>query len=71
LKNTLEIPFLLLSSGESHILRRIGGEIGCCMYLGVAEYDEIATYSSDPNSPYFPPLVKKLKAITNNIRKEK
>ena len=35
LKRELSIPFLLLSSGECRILRRIGGELGCCMYLCV------------------------------------
>ncbi|MBQ8344899.1 MAG: type I 3-dehydroquinate dehydratase [Clostridia bacterium] len=45
LKETLEIPFLYLSGGESRVLRRIGGELGCCMYLCVQEYDEVATKS--------------------------
>ena len=45
LKKKLKIPFLLLSSGECRILRRIGGELGCCMYLCVHEYDEYATKS--------------------------
>ena len=43
LKKTLKIPFLFLSGGECRILRRVGGELGCCMYLGVHEYDELAT----------------------------
>ena len=43
LKENLKIPFLFLAGGESHIMRRIGGEIGCCMYLCVYEYDELAT----------------------------
>ena len=43
LKETLKIPFLFLSGGECHIMRRIGGEFGCCMYLCVCEYDELAT----------------------------
>ena len=43
LKEKLSIPFLLLSSGECRILRRIGGELGCCMYLCVHEHDELAT----------------------------
>ena len=43
LKDNLKIPFLLLSSGECRIVRRIGGELGCCMYLCVYEYDELAT----------------------------
>ncbi len=43
LKEKLEIPFLFLSVGECHIMRRIGGALGCCMYLCVHEYDEYAT----------------------------
>ena len=66
LKSTLKIPFLFLSSGESHLMRRIGGEIGCCTYLCMAEYDEFSTNSYT----YFPPLVKNIKAIRDNIRKE-
>jgi 3-dehydroquinate dehydratase len=43
LKENLNIPFLFLSVGECGIMRRIGGELGCCMYLCVHEYDELAT----------------------------
>lgn len=43
LKEKLDIPFLFLSAGESRILRRIGGALGCCMYLCVHEYDKLAT----------------------------
>ena len=43
LKKNLKIPFLFLSGGECHIMRRIGGSLGCCMYLCVHEYDEYAT----------------------------
>ena len=43
LKEKLEIPFLFLSSGECRLMRRIGGELGCCMYLCVHEYDGLAT----------------------------
>lgn len=43
LKEKLDIPFLFLSGGECHLLRRIGGELGCCMYLCVYEYDALAT----------------------------
>ena len=35
LKEKLDIPFLFHSGGECKILRRIGGEMGCCMYLCV------------------------------------
>lgn len=43
LKERLSIPFLFLSGGESRILRRFGGELGCCMYLCVHEHDDLAT----------------------------
>ena len=59
LKEKLDIPFLFLSSGECRILRRIGGEIGSCMYLCVYEHDAFAT----PQQP----LLKKLKQIRDNM----
>lgn len=59
LKEKLSIPFLFLSGGECKILRRIGGELGCCMYLCVCEYDDFAT----PQQP----LLRKLKAIRDNM----
>ena len=59
LKEKLSIPFLFLSGGECKILRRIGGELGCCMYLCVCEYDNFAT----PQQP----LLRKLKAIRDNM----
>lgn len=55
LKNELKIPFLFLSSGKCEILRRIGGELGSCMYLCVYEQDELSTREQ--------PLLKELKAI--------
>lgn len=42
LKEKLDIPFLFLCVGECGVLRRIGGELGCCMYLCVYEHDEYA-----------------------------
>lgn len=59
LKQNLEIPFLFLCGGECEILRRIGGKLGCCMYLGVYEHDNFAT----PQQP----LLKNLKAIRDNM----
>lgn len=59
LKEKLEIPFLFLSTGECGIIRRIGGELGCCMYLCVYEHDSFST----PQQP----LLKKLKLIRDNI----
>lgn len=45
LKENLTIPFLFLSVGQCGILRRISGELGCCMYLCVYEHDRLATPS--------------------------
>ena len=59
LKERLNIPFLFLSGGECKILRRLGGELGCCMYLCVYEYDNFA-------SP-LQPLLQKVKAIRDNM----
>lgn len=59
LKENLKIPFLYLSSGECHILRRIGGELGCIMYLCVYEHDDFATKEQ--------PLLKNVKAIRDNM----
>ena len=59
LKENLKIPFLFLCGGECDILRRIGGELGCCMYLTVYEYDELATTSQ--------PLIRNMKAIRDNM----
>ncbi len=43
LKETLSIPFLYLSGGECHFLRRVGGNLGCSMILCVHEYDQFST----------------------------
>jgi 3-dehydroquinate dehydratase len=59
LKEKLDIPFLFLSSGECRILRRIGGEIGSCMYLCVYEHDPFATLTQ--------PLLKDVKIIRDTI----
>ncbi len=59
LKEKLGIPFLFLCGGECSILRKIGGEIGCCMYLGVYEHDELATPVQ--------PLIKNIKAVRDNM----
>lgn len=59
LKKSLKIPFLFLAGGECHVLRRIGGELGCCMYLCVHEHDELATQVQ--------PLLKNVKAIRDNF----
>ena len=55
LKKNLKIPFLFLAGGECRILRRIGGSLGCCMYLCVHEYDEYATKAQ--------PLLRDIKII--------
>lgn len=59
LKESLKIPFLFLSSGESRILRCIGGRLGNCMTLCVHEYDELATKAQ--------PLLSDVKAIRDLI----
>ena len=59
LKEKLEIPFLFLAGGECRILRRIGGELGNCMYLCVHEYDEYATAVQ--------PILQNVKAIRDNM----
>ena len=59
LKEKLEIPFLFLCGGQCSILRRIGGELGCCMYLCVHEYDELSTRTQ--------PILKNVKAIRDNM----
>ena len=59
LKEHLKIPFLFLSGGECHITRRIGGALGCCMFLCVHEHDDLATPSQ--------PLLRELKAIRDNL----
>ena len=59
LKENLSIPFLFLSGGECKIMRRIGGELGCCMYLCVAEHDELATPAQ--------PLIKEIVAVRDNV----
>jgi len=60
LKENLRIPFLFLCIGECGILRRIGGELGCCMYLCVYEHDEIAT----PEQP----LLRDIKVIREAMK---
>jgi 3-dehydroquinate dehydratase len=59
LKEKLDIPFLYLAGGKCHITRRIGGMLGCCTYLCVHEYDELATALQ--------PLVKEIKAIRDDL----
>ena len=61
LKENLKIPFLFLSAGECHIMRRIGGTLGCCMSLCVHEYDELATKTQ--------PLLRDMKLIRDMMDK--
>ncbi len=60
LKENLKIPFLFLCVGSCEVLRRISGELGNCMYLCVSEHDAFSTPSQ--------PLLKNVKAITDNFR---
>lgn len=62
LKENLKIPFLFLCVNECGILRRIGGELGCCMYLCVNEYDDFAT----PQQP----LLEDVKIIRDKLHKK-
>lgn len=60
LKENLKIPFLFLSSGScGGLTRRIGCNLGCCMYLCVYEHDEYSTKAQ--------PLLGKVKAIRDNM----
>lgn len=60
LKEKLDIPFLFLCIDNCGLLRRIGGELGCCMYLCVYEYDGLATEAQ--------PLLKDLKLIRSTMK---
>lgn len=60
LKEKLDIPFLFLYGGSCGLLRRVGGELGCCMYLCVPEYDELATTTQ--------PLLSDVKNIRNLMK---
>ena len=59
LTRQIEQPVLFLSGGECRIMRRIGGALGCCMYLCVQEYDSYATAVQ--------PLLRDVKTITDII----
>lgn len=59
LKQELKIPFLFLSSGMSGLHRRIGPNLGSCMYLCVYEHDEFSTKAQ--------PLLEKVKAVRDNM----
>ena len=59
LKKELKVPFLFLSGGECMLHRRIGANIGSCMYLCVYEHDE--------NSTAAQPLLEKVKMIRDNM----
>ncbi len=59
LKEKLSVPFLFLSGGECGLLRRIGPNLGCCMYLCVYEHDELSAKKQ--------PLLEQVKAIRDNM----
>ena len=60
LKEHLSVPFLLLSSGsKGGLTRRIGPNLGSCMYLCVYEHDAYSTKAQ--------PLLKNLKQIRDNM----
>ena len=63
LKEQLKIPFLYLAGGECyHISRRLGGTLGNCMTLCVAEHDELSTKGQ--------PLLKEMKVIRNYMEEK-
>lgn len=60
LKENLKVPFLFLAGGSRNaLIRRIGPNLGCCMYLCVYEHDEFSTKAQ--------PLLAKVKAIRDNM----
>ena len=59
LKEKLDVPFLFLSRGVCKIHRRIGGIMGCCMYLCVYEHDKLSTKTQ--------PMLKHIKPIRDNF----
>ena len=59
LKQTLRVPFLFLSGGMCNLHRRIGGQLGCCMYLSSQDYDAEKT----PVQPF----TKDLRAIVDHF----
>ena len=59
LKKDLEKQFLFLCGGKCRLVRNLGGELGCCMYLCVEEYDNFSTPAQ--------PLLKNLKMIRDGL----
>ena len=60
LKENLKVPFLFLAGGSKNaLIRSIGPNLGCCMYLCVYEHDEYSTKAQ--------PLLAKVKAIRDNM----
>ena len=59
MRRELGRPFLFLSAGHCHLMRRIGILMGCCMCLCVYEQDELSTKTQ--------PLLRKVKAIRDNF----
>ena len=61
LKEKLSIPFLFLCNNRCKLLRRVGGEIGSCMYLCVYEHDSFSTLTQ--------PLLSDVKLIRYLLNK--
>ena len=60
LRRELDIPFLFLSVGSHvHLHRTVGPALGSCMWLTVAEYDELATTAQ--------PLLSAVRAISDGL----
>ncbi len=59
LREEIDIPLLFLCGGKCRLVRNLGGELGCCMYLCVEEYDNFSTPAQ--------PLLKNLKMIRDGL----
>ena len=59
LKQELRVPFLFLSGGVCNLHRRIGPQIGCCMYLSSQDYNA----EKKPLQPF----TKDLRAIVDHF----
>ena len=59
LKQALRVPFLFLSGGVCQLHRRIGPQLGCCMYLSSQDYNA----EKKPVQPF----TKDLRAIVDHF----
>ena len=60
LRQKLDVPFLFLVGGSRYrIVRHVGPSMGCCMWLTVAQHDELSTK--------FQPTVRAIRAIADHF----